>query len=360
VDSSNGSVGYVTMNSNRSVTANFSQIATQYQLTTTVSPSGSGTLNFSPPCCTYNAGTQVTITASAASGYQFSAFTGSVNSGSNPLTVTMGSAATETANFTLQTPALTITTQSLPTGTVQVAYPQTTLIANGGTPPYTWSVTSGSLPGGLALSAGAISGTPTTAGSSILTIRVTDSAGQTASATFAVTIAAGAFMTMSPANSGGGAYSIQPFLFTVSDPVAATNISNMTVSFQSATGSLVSGTCTWTYNPITNALLYTEAQFSGGPYFPGTSTGTIGGPLCSTNLDLSAATVSGTDVNLQLTVYFATNFNTNAFLSAQTSAGAAGPTKVGQWSSGTVAGTANCSTDQHVDKPDNGGTPVSR
>ena len=76
VDSSIGMTGYVTMNSNRSVTANFSQIATQYQLTTNVSPSGSGTLNFSPPCCTYNAGTPVTITASAASGYQFNGWTG--------------------------------------------------------------------------------------------------------------------------------------------------------------------------------------------------------------------------------------------------------------------------------------------
>ena len=38
--------------------------------------------------------------------------------------------------------------------------------AQGGTPPYTWSLASGTLPAGLSLSAttGAIAGTPTTAG----------------------------------------------------------------------------------------------------------------------------------------------------------------------------------------------------
>jgi hypothetical protein len=61
VDSSNGSTGYVTMNGNRSVSALFAQTVTSYTLTTGVSPSGSGTLSFSRPCCTYNVGTQVTI-----------------------------------------------------------------------------------------------------------------------------------------------------------------------------------------------------------------------------------------------------------------------------------------------------------
>lgn len=57
------------------------------------------------------------------------------------------------------------------------------LSASGGTAPYTWSVSG--LPAGLSASAsGAISGTPTTAGTSTVTARVTDSAGKTGSATF--------------------------------------------------------------------------------------------------------------------------------------------------------------------------------
>ena len=73
----------------------------QYYLTTAVSPAGGGTI--SPACpggCLYGSGSQVTINAYPASGYQFSGFTGSVSSGSNPLVVTMNSAMTETANFT--------------------------------------------------------------------------------------------------------------------------------------------------------------------------------------------------------------------------------------------------------------------
>ena len=68
----------------------------------------------------------------------------------------------------------TITTSSpLPAGTVGSAYSQT-IAATGGTPSYTWSLTSGSCPGLSLSSAGVLSGTPTTAGVCSLTIRCTD------------------------------------------------------------------------------------------------------------------------------------------------------------------------------------------
>ncbi|MBI3469927.1 MAG: putative Ig domain-containing protein [Candidatus Solibacter usitatus] len=71
---------------------------------------------------------------------------------------------------------LAITTTSLPNGTVGVVYSQT-VAATGGTPPYTFDVPPGSLPGGLSLStAGVLSGTPATAGIAPLTVNVTDSA----------------------------------------------------------------------------------------------------------------------------------------------------------------------------------------
>ncbi len=84
-------------------------------------------------------------------------------------------------------PALSITTASLPSGTVGVAY-SASVAAASGVSPYTFS--SSTPPAGLTFSfAGVLSGTPTTAGTSSLAVTVTDSAGKTASATFAIVIA---------------------------------------------------------------------------------------------------------------------------------------------------------------------------
>src|ERR1035441_9826321 len=92
-------------------------------------------------------------------------------------------------NITKALVPLSITTQSLPPGTVQVAYPQTTLLAIGGTTPYAWSVTSGSLDGlSLNQSSGLLSGIPATAGPYSFTVRVTDAASRTANATFSLTV----------------------------------------------------------------------------------------------------------------------------------------------------------------------------
>lgn len=84
--------------------------------------------------------------------------------------------------------ALTITTSSLPGGTEGIPY-SASLEASDGIPPYVWSLASGELPAGLALDdMGTISGTPTTAGSSGFTVRVTDSGSPAQSATKALSI----------------------------------------------------------------------------------------------------------------------------------------------------------------------------
>ncbi len=87
--------------------------------------------------------------------------------------------------------ALAITTTSLAGGIKGTAYSQK-VNATGGTPSYTWSITSGFLPAGLTFnsSTGTISGTPTAAGGFSFTVMVRDQLGQTVSKVLKITISA--------------------------------------------------------------------------------------------------------------------------------------------------------------------------
>lgn len=86
---------------------------------------------------------------------------------------------------------LNITTTSLAGGTQGVAYSRS-VAATGGTAPYTWSISAGSLPAGLSLntSSGLISGTPTGTGTSNFTVRCADSGTQTDTQALSINIAA--------------------------------------------------------------------------------------------------------------------------------------------------------------------------
>jgi putative Ig domain-containing protein len=109
------------------------------------------------------------------------------------VTDSTGTVATQALSITINPPPpLSVATKLLSPGTVGVNYSQT-LQAASGTPPYTWQITAGSLPAGLALnnSAGVISGVPTTVQVSSFTVEVTDSSvptQQTASAILSITI----------------------------------------------------------------------------------------------------------------------------------------------------------------------------
>jgi hypothetical protein len=65
-----------------------------------------------------------------------------------------------------------------------------TLMSSGGTAPYVWSITSGTLPVGLSLGAntGIISGTPTGTGTSSFTVRVQDALSSTATTSMSVVV----------------------------------------------------------------------------------------------------------------------------------------------------------------------------
>lgn len=111
--------------------------------------------------------------------------------GTYTFTLQVADSATETATraFTIPVyPVLQVTTSSLPNAAVGTTYSQT-LTASGGSGTYnSWSLTNGTLPPGLTLSSGVISGTPTTVGSWEFTVRVTDSVGITMDRGLGITV----------------------------------------------------------------------------------------------------------------------------------------------------------------------------
>ena len=149
-----------------------------------------------------------------------SPFTWSLSSGSLPAGISLSAdgnltgtpTATGTSSFTVKvtdansqsaTQAIGITigagvstTFSAPPGAIVGAAYTDTLTATGGTTPYTWSVNAGTLPAGLSLSsAGVLSGTPTTAGSSTFTVNVIDKNNGIATASITLVVVNGLALT---------------------------------------------------------------------------------------------------------------------------------------------------------------------
>ncbi len=87
----------ITVNGNMSVTANFTQ--SEYTLTTSVSPSGAGSVSKDPDQAHYHYGDVVALTASPTSGYYFYYWSGSLGGSQNPKDITMTGNAAVTANF---------------------------------------------------------------------------------------------------------------------------------------------------------------------------------------------------------------------------------------------------------------------
>jgi hypothetical protein len=106
-----------------------------------------------------------------------------------------------------------VTPPTLASGSAGAAY-QATLAASGGTPPYSWSLISGTLPNGLALNgaSGMIGGTPTQVGTFTVGVRVTDANSNTATESVTVTIFSGLAIATAPVLPGataGSPYSQQ-------------------------------------------------------------------------------------------------------------------------------------------------------
>ncbi|MBS0631129.1 MAG: putative Ig domain-containing protein [Verrucomicrobia bacterium] len=155
--------------------------------------------------------------------------------GTSTITATSGSVSGSTT-LTVTAPTITLSPTTLTAATVASATSQT-ITASGGTATYSYAVTAGALPAGLTLATnGALSGTPTAAGTFNFTITATDSSTGT-SAPF----------------TGSRAYSLTVSAPTITlSPTSLTNPAVGSPTSQTLTAS--GGTATYTYAVTAGAL----------------------------------------------------------------------------------------------------------
>jgi hypothetical protein len=130
-----------------------------------------------PPGVTFNAAAQLTGTPTEPGTFNFTV----------EATDEAGQKGEREYSMAVTAGRVSITTSSLGDGQVRLAY-AATLTALGGTRPYSWSVSG--LPGGLTVNAqtGAISGTPSEAGTFSITATVSDRPGETATREFSMRV----------------------------------------------------------------------------------------------------------------------------------------------------------------------------
>jgi hypothetical protein len=146
--------------------------------TTCTFASSAPSFNVTVPCATGNATVTVHLAANQlTTALQLRYSIQAVGTGGRAARRQFGvtQAGVPVANSAVTASPLTIVSTPLPSALGGVAY-TAALSASGGSPPYVWSVTSGTLPAGLSLSpSGTITGTPNAIGPSSFTVGVTDS-----------------------------------------------------------------------------------------------------------------------------------------------------------------------------------------
>jgi hypothetical protein len=234
---------------------------------------------------------------------------------------TMQSITTQTAPVAIPHAAQTyaaplfVTIASLPDATYGAAYSQA-LQAIGGTPPYSWSVSSGALPAGLSLSTGGqITGSPTSVGTSSFTIQVTDSAAQPSSNTKSLSLTVDqAGSSVAVTSSVNPSVFGQQVVFTakVTAVAPATGTPTGTVTFKDGstalgTVALAGGSVTLTTAGLTAGGHSITATYGGDSNFTGVTSAALGQTVnkaaTTTSLTSSATqSAAGQSVTLTATV----------------------------------------------------------
>ena len=195
-------------------------------------------------------------------------------------------------SVTIAAPApaqLTVSTSSLPSGTISTSY-SSALQAAGGTTPYTWSITSGALPAGLTLASttGLISGTPTASGNFSIGVTVKDAGSpvQTSTATLALSIAAAVPLAISTTSLSGG----------IAKQSFSTSL-NATGGITPYTWSITQGTL-----PTGLSLAAATGTVSGTPTTAGTASLTFKVADSSSPIQTKSVTLSLSVTTSQLTI----------------------------------------------------------
>lgn len=280
-------------------------------VTVTLSPS-TGALTAGTAYAAYSG----SITASGGTSYTYAVTTGALPTGLTlnattgaisgtptttgtstfSITATDVSSASASGSYTItiNAPTISLAPTSLPSGSQNSAYSQT-VSGSGGVSPYTFALTSGSLPTGVTLntSSGVVSGTPTNYGTSNFTITTTDAHGFTGNRAYTVTISQTAFdytisanqtnlnlYTYATSPSGGTGYT---YTFTINSGVIVGSTS--TASAALSTGNWPAGA---------NVVLVNNGYIEGKEGAGGASgTGSAGGPAISTSYNLTVNNTSG-------------------------------------------------------------------
>ncbi len=160
--------------------------------------------------------------------------------------------------FNISLASMAVTAAALPDGTSGTAYGPVTLAATGGTTPYTWTLSGGSLPGGLGLDpTGVLSGTPTSPGTYAFGVRATDASGAKATGSFSIKINPSGFKITTPA--------------TLPPGIAGSEYPSQILS---ATG----GTAPYTFaitGSLPSGLTFSNGEIDGTPLSAGTSNFTL-------------------------------------------------------------------------------------
>jgi len=273
--------------------------------------------------------------------------------GTTNFTVTATDSASNSGNgnfsITVNAGVSISTSLTLPTGYVGSSYSQTLAATGGSGTGYTWTVTGGStLPAVLSLStAGVLSGKPTTTGTPSFSITATDSVGNTASATFSMTIAAGVSINVPTLPTGYPGTSYPGTTLTAS---GGTN-TGFTWSWAAAGGSTLpaglnigstTGAITGTPTNSTSASVVSSVVVTATDSVGNQSTATISVTIEAT-VAITTATLPGATIGVNYSQPLAASGGSGSYTSWQVTTGAPSLTAIGlalNTSTGVISGAS--------------------